>query len=124
MDLEIKGFFEMLDGIKGLDTYYGKEADKFLDKQANKGMAKVVRKTPVDTGVLRRNWKLSKPTRFTRKISNNTKYGQFVEYPHRTRSGGIVEGKYMLTETFAELEQELEKDLEELAESLLEQVFK
>lgn len=130
MQLIIDGLDDFIKGLNILDNDVEKECEKFLDNQANKAIAKVKPKTPVGKytdgrvgGTLRRNWKLSKPKKGTRMISNNTKYGMYVEFPHRTRGGSkVVEGKYMLTTTMSEMENEIEEDLSNLAETLLKKV--
>lgn len=75
--------------------------------------AKIKRRTPVDTGALRRNWKVSKVIKkgntYEVEISNNTEYAQFVEFGHRY---GIdltkwKEGRYMMTISMKEVEREM-----------------
>lgn len=56
-------------------------------------------------------------------IINPVKYASYVEYGHRTRSGGWVAGKYMLTASEKELEKAAPAILEKLLEKKLKEVF-
>lgn len=74
--------------------------------------AKVVMRTPVDTGELRRGWRIGEVQQrgklFQVEIINPVEHALYVEYGHRTRDHkGWVEGKYMLTISEKELKDEL-----------------
>lgn len=76
-------------------------------------LRKVTKRTPVDTGNLRRNWagrtSISNPDNYGMQVhhvgnkywitlTNNTEYASYVEYGHRTRGGqGWVEGQFFMT---------------------------
>lgn len=61
--------------------------------------------TPVVTGTLRREWKVTPVMKegaaYVASLYNDTKYAPYVEYGHRTNrkdgSHGWVEGQYMMT---------------------------
>ncbi|MCF6515559.1 HK97 gp10 family phage protein [Lactobacillus sp. S2-2] len=78
---------------------------------SNYTIANTKKRTPVDTGTLRRGWTKSKvqwsgrSVGFT--ISNNVEYASFLEYGHRTRGGnGWVSGRFMLRDTLADLDKQ------------------
>ena len=49
------------------------------------------------------------------RLYNNTEYGIYVEYGHRTRGGkSYIEGAYMLKKTFEKTEEKFTNDLEKL----------
>lgn len=56
--------------------------------------------TPVDTGQLRRSWTADGPNYggggWTIRVANNTEYAAYVEYGHRTRGNGWVEGQFFM----------------------------
>lgn len=83
----------------------GAEHDAFMRKMARdlagQLVAAVKKKTPVDTGNLRRNWRIrtagKQGNMFVSVILNSVQYASYVEYGHRTRGGkGWWEGKHML----------------------------
>lgn len=79
--------------------------------------AKVKLNTPVDTGNLRRNWRVGEVTKrgnvYEVEYFNNTEYAAAVEFGHRTRGGSDVRGRYMLTIGEAQLEEEIPQLLEQ-----------
>ena len=70
--------------------------------------------TPVITGTLRREWKVTpvmkEGTAYVASLYNDTKYAPYVEYGHRTNrkdgSHGWVEGQYMMTNTCKQVQAE------------------
>lgn len=92
---------------------------KFLNTLANMTLEKVIPRTPVDTGNLRRNWKVSKvnqnanTTEITiyndaRNDGMDESYASYVEYGHFTRNRTKwVEGRFMLTVSTDELVKEM-----------------
>lgn len=71
--------------IKKLEVDIDKNTDNILKKTGMFILKDVKMNTPVDTGRLKRSWKMSRELEQIT-ISNNTKYGPHVEYGHRTRS--------------------------------------
>lgn len=74
-------------------------------------LRKTMRRTPVDTGTLRRAWTASVPLRsfnhYSTVVTNNTQYASYVEYGHRTRDHtGWVPGRFMLTLSANQLKQQ------------------
>lgn len=92
---------------------------RFLQTIANMAMEKVIPRTPVDTGLLRRSWKVSEVKQkgdcVQISIYNDAKsdgmdesYASYVEYGHFTRNRtSWVDGRFMLTVSTDELVQEM-----------------
>ena len=72
--MEIQGLDEFTKTLENASNNFEKEASKKLDTIASKLIAKVKLKTPVSTGVLRRNWQHKKNNKLERIVYNNTKY--------------------------------------------------
>ena len=80
---------------------------------------RVVLKTPVDTGVLRRSWKYKTINENEGILSNGVHYAQYVEYGHRTRGGkSFIDGVYMLEKSVKEIESELDKEFSIMIDNL------
>lgn len=73
--------------------------EKVLYEAALEVLNKTIFRTPVDTGLLRGSWELSEIYWYGDTaliiLINNTYYASFVEYGHRTKSGGFVPGRFM-----------------------------
>lgn len=101
-----------ISGIKGLQAKINKIASsdiqKFMIACSKDLAARLLRyatmRTPVDTGNLWRNWsQVNNGVEvaysggvYTVDIINPVEYASYVEYGHRTRSGGWVPGRFML----------------------------
>jgi hypothetical protein len=91
---------------------------------AGRLLAKVVPRTPVDSGELRRGWTVGQ-VRWTEhgceiEVFNPVDYSLYVEYGHRTRDHkGWVEGRFMLTISEKELERELPSIMNRKLEAFL-----
>lgn len=88
---------------------------------ANRLRRRTMKRTPSDTGTLRRGWTLGEIRKengaYIIEIINPVKYASYVEYGHRTANHkGWVTGRFMLTLS--------EEDVEKLAPQLLEKRFK
>ena len=120
--MEIQGLDEFAKTLNNASNNFEKEANKKLDIIASKLVAKVKLKTPVaekNGGTLRRNWKPKRVGKLERLIYNNTHYGPYVNYGHRTRGGkSFVEGVYMLEKSVKEIEQELDKEFSIMIDNL------
>lgn len=94
---------------------------KFLETLAGMVMEKVIPRTPVDTGRLRRSWKISKVTEKggileitifndARDNGMDESYASYVEYGHFTRGRvSWVEGVWMLTVSTDEVKAEMSR---------------
>jgi hypothetical protein len=97
---------------------------KTVSKLAINGTKK---RTPVDTGLLRRNWTVGglnyNGSSITMTISNVVEYAPHVEYGHRTSSGGWVEGQFMLRDTLNEIDSIIDQILGAKVENFLHEFF-
>jgi hypothetical protein len=102
---------------------------EFLLEMAYRSERKIKRRTPVDSGELRRNWTVGRVERrgsgYIIEISNNTDYASFVEFGHRS---GVdltdwKDGRFMMTISMREIEQELPRYLERKQRELLNQIM-
>jgi len=111
----------------------------FLLEMAFRAERKIKKRTPVDTGTLRRNWRVGNVERqgdaYVVEIFNNTEYASYVEYGHRQEVGRFVpklkkrlkqpwvEGRFMMTISMKEIERELPKYLEKRVVELLNKIM-
>ena len=117
--MEIQGLNNFIRTLNNASNNFDEEAAKSLNKISQKLVAKVKLKSPVDTGVLRRSWRVKKDGDLARIIYNNVHYAPYIEYGHRTRGGkSFVDGRYMLTKSIEEIESELDNQLSILIENL------
>lgn len=111
-------------------------------------LAKVIKRTPVDGGTLRRGWtakseadaqgggaasavSFAQSLNVTKmgdvyqvEIINPVNYASYVEFGHRTKDHkGWVEGRFMLTISEQELESQSDKVLERKLKKYLEGIF-
>ena len=120
--MEIQGLDELVNTLNNASNNFEDEAEKALNNITNKFIAKVKLKTPVakkNGGTLRRNWQPKKTGKLERLVYNNTSYGIYVNYGHRTRGGkSFVDGVYMLEKSVKEIESELDKEFSIMIENL------
>lgn len=93
-------------------------------------LAKVIKRTPVKTGTLRRGWsgnvqnmKVKKTgDLYTIEVINPVEYAEYVEYGHRTKDHkGWVPGKFFLTISEEEIRQSADGILEKKIEKMLKE---
>ena len=117
--MEIQGLNRFIRTLNNATNNFDEEASKKLNNISQKLVAKIKLKTPVDSGVLRRSWRVKSEGQLAKIVYNNVKYGPMVEYGHRTRGGkSFVDGRYMLTKSVEEIESELDDQLSILIENL------
>lgn len=117
--MEIQGLDEFTKTLNNAQDNYKKETKKLLNEIGMKLKARVVLKTPVDTGVLRRSWKYKTINENEGILSNGVHYAQYVEYGHRTRGGkSFIDGVYMLEKSVKEIESELDKEFSIMIDNL------
>lgn len=126
---ELKAFRDRLDslaGKTGLDAFY-RQAAKEL---AARLLTMVKKRTPVDTGTLRRGWTIGEVKAveggYEVEVLNPTEYASYVEFGHRTRLNpeggrGWVKGRFMLRISSDELEAMAPKILERKLKKFLSQ---
>lgn len=113
-NFEIKGIDNFLKDINNIQNNFYEDLENLIKKYGVYLFTNTKKRTPVDKGQLRRSWKLKyKKGNLYIQLYNNTEYGIYVEYGHRTRGGkSYVEGAYMLKKTFEKTEEKFMKDLE------------
>ena len=115
----LKDFQKLLQEMKAEEERFMTETIKEL---AAKLLRKVIKRTPVREGLLRRNWTVSdvrkNGSNYEIEVSNSTEYASYVEYGHRQTPGRYVpaigkrlkkswaKGKFMLTISEEELRKE------------------
>ena len=111
---EIKGIDSFIKNINNIQSNFHSDLQNLVEKHGGILLRDTKMKTPVDTGQLRRSWELEKGDLYV-KLMNQTSYGIFVEFGHRTRGGkSYVEGVYMLKTSFEKTEKDFTNDLEKL----------
>ena len=115
-NFEIKGIDNFLKNIDNIQNNFHEDLENLIKKYGVYLFTNPKKRTPVDTGQLRRSWQLKyKKGDLSIRLYNNTEYGLYVEYGHRTRGGkSYVEGVYMLKKTFEKTEKKFIKDLDKL----------
>ena len=115
-NFEIKGIDNFLKDINNIQNNFYEDLENLIKKYGVYLFTNTKKRTPVDTGQLRRSWQLKyKKGDLSIRLYNNTEYGIYVEYGHRTRGGkSYVEGVYMLKKTFEKTEEKFTNDLEKL----------
>lgn len=99
---------------KANGTLVVEEVEKAMTKTAGIALNKVKKKTPTDSGTLKRGWSASNLKSyggvFLIDIYNNTEYAPFIENGHRIVRGGktvgYTPGVFMLKETIDEIDRQ------------------
>lgn len=121
---------------KKIEKFQQTELELFAESCAKELAArllrKVVKRTPVDTGELKKAWAEENShihvshngNEFVCEIINSQKYAIYVEYGHRTRGhDGWVHGYFMLEKSTLELESQAPKILEKKLMKKLGEIF-
>jgi hypothetical protein len=84
-------------------------------------------RTPVDTGRMRDSWKIGTvhvgSNGVIAELMNGADYSSFVEYGHKTRGGGWVPGKQIMTATAQEMSGYIHEYLQAALDAHLREVF-
>lgn len=119
--IDVKGIKEYQKNVLQAHNKLRNFEIRFLETLANMVMQKVIPRTPVDTGRLRRSWKVTKVTEkggtLEITIYNDAKdngsaesYASYVEFGHFTRGRvSWVEGRWMLTISTDEVKAEMNR---------------
>ena len=115
-NFKIKGLDKFIISLNEMDDNFNRDLENLIKKHGVFLFTNTKKRTPVDTGQLRRSWQLKyKKGDLYIRLYNNTEYGLYVEYGHRTRGGkSYIEGAYMLKKTFEKTEKKFIKDLDKL----------
>lgn len=117
--IDVKGIKEYQKNLLAAHNKLVNFEKRFLETLANMVMQKVIPRTPVDTGRLRRSWKVSKVEEkggtLQITIYNDARdngaaesYASYVEFGHFTRGRvSWVEGRWMLTISTDEVKAEM-----------------
>ncbi|MGE7114958.1 HK97 gp10 family phage protein [Lysinibacillus sp. NPDC047702] len=106
--------------------------DKFCEAAAKelaaRMLGKVIRRTPVDEGTLRRGWTIGQVEKsgatYEIEVINSVDYAQYVEFGHRTSNHqGWVNGRFMMTISADQVEQQAPAILERKLYTLLREAF-
>lgn len=122
-----KNLFEIkITGMENIEKAFKQYQTKVLDKDIKKivsTLAKalyssVKKNTPVDTGSLRRSWEMSKVQvssagDYSVVLYNTMEYAIYVEYGHRTKGNGWVEGQFFAQKSLEDLKNMSKKDMEQ-----------
>lgn len=126
---QLKKLQEQIEQFEKLD----KEAfyTQTIKEIAARLLSKVIKRTPVDNGTLRRGWTAASELKVTKtgdtyevEIINPVEYAPYVEYGHRTPNHeGWVEGRFMLTISENELDAQAPKIIEKKLQKWLGEAF-
>lgn len=106
----VEGLNDFIIDLENTANIMPQRLEVLVNRVSGKLLRNVKLKTPVSTGQLRQAWKVTKVGQLEAIVSNSTEYAMFVEFPHRTRSGSVVEGRYMLKRSVDEIEEALEEE--------------
>lgn len=113
LEFDLKELQKLNDKLKDLAE---SEFNALLDDTANMiaqvFLRNVTNLTPVDTGFLRGNWDIVRGRDYYQ-VYNNTIYGMYVNYGHRTRNGGWVEGQFFVEKSMEMTERSVKKIVRE-----------
>lgn len=135
---------QLTDFTKKIEKLNNQQKEEFLEacckELAARLLAKVIKRTPADSGTLRRGWTGGRKqnasayadsisvekigNKYHIDITNPVEYASYVEYGHRTRNyKGWVEGHYMLTISEAELNSMSDAILQKKLNKFMKDVF-
>ena len=141
MGANYKQLTKFADNINKLNN---QQKQQFLEacckELAARLLAKVIKRTPSETGELRRGWTTGTKQGATQyanslniqkvgntyriDITNPVEYASYVEYGHRTKDHqGWVQGKFMLTISEAELNNASDAILQKKLNKFMKEVF-
>ena len=100
-DIVIEGLDEFEKKLAKIISHdYPCEFEKMVIQVATDLQTATADATPVDTSHLQGNWfvgeLVKRGNNYFIEVYNNVEYAELVEYGHRTKSGGFVEGAHMM----------------------------
>ena len=129
--VDIKQLEHLRDNLQIIDKNTNAFLESCTKELAARLIAKVIKRTPVDKGTLRRAWSANNikvshvGNNYVVEIINPTEYASYVEYGHRTvNHKGWVPGKFMLTISEEEIRQSAPGILEKKVKKWLSGVIK
>lgn len=116
-EIKIVNIDDIKNRLFSLEKMFPGAIKSIMQQMAGVLLKSVKDKTPVDTGNLRRKWALGEVKADSKEasveVTNNTEYAAHVEYGHRKRGGGMVEGRFMLRRAMDEVAKNLPDVLED-----------
>lgn len=105
---------------KRLNSFDEALRDQFIKSEVNSAglrlISKTKKRTPVDTGLLKRSWWVTQPRKVSRgyeiTIKNPIHYATYVECGHLLRNGKWYPPRFMLKRSMNEIENELPIELD------------
>lgn len=137
-------FKQLTEFTKNIEKLNDQQKEEFLEscckELAARLLAKVIKRTPSDSGTLRRGWTGGKSQNATAyansigithignkykiDITNPVEYASYIEYGHRTRDHkGWVNGHFMLTISEQELNSMSDAILQKKLNKFMKDVF-
>lgn len=135
---------QLTEFTKKIEKLNNQQKEEFLEscckELAARLLAKVIKRTPADSGTLRRGWTGGRKqnasayadsisvekigNKYHIDITNPVEYASYVEYGHRTRNHkNWVEGRHMLTISEAELNSMSDAILQKKLNKFMKDVF-
>ncbi|WP_068983873.1 HK97 gp10 family phage protein [Lysinibacillus xylanilyticus] len=123
---QLKAFERKLAKLANAD--HEKFCEAAAKELAARLLGKVIRRTPVKDGTLRRGWTIGQVKQngaiYEIEVINNTEYAQYVEFGHRTSNHqGWVNGRFMMTISADQVEQQAPAILEKKLMKMLREAF-
>ena len=122
--MDTDGMEKLLKQVKSFRDQYEPFVISFMNEMGNRALAKMKKRSPVDTGTLRRSWEMTGAYRegddIIVMLENKAEYAMYVEEGHRTRAGGWWEGYHMARISIAEIEKEMPPRFERAMRRFLE----
>ncbi|RRJ62406.1 HK97 gp10 family phage protein [Paenibacillus oralis] len=111
-NFDFSEFKKFRDNLKEMHKAFPGFMRECVIELANRLLAKVVPRTPADTGELRRSWTIGQVVITDAgaeiEVFNPVYYSAYIEYGHRTANHkGWVEGRFMMKISNQELKREL-----------------
>lgn len=115
IQIKLNGIDELINALEKAAAKVPNVKRQFLSKEAGLIRSRAMKRTPVDTGLLRGSWKQTPPTDNSVTIYNNVHYGIFVEKGHRVKirgkfTGKVVKGRHMLKDAVDETKTNFRQD--------------
>lgn len=115
LSIDYKELSAYVSSITVMKKDFNKFLRKFLLQMADRILARVKPRTPVDTGELKRHWELGEVQGEGKNISveilNGMEYATDVEYGHRVVRNGVevgwAEGRFMLKISIDEIRKQM-----------------
>lgn len=123
IQIKIEGLEKLASALDKAAAQVPNAKRQFLSKEAGIIRGRAMKKTPVDTGLLRGSWKQTPATDNSVTIYNNVYYGIFVEKGHRVKihgkfTGKTVPGKNMLKNAVEETKANFAQDCSAILNSI------